>query len=207
VAIEPPDLRTRVNLLWNLANRAAENNLPDPDALREIAGRVPGNVRLLEGALTRVIALASVFSEPIDRALVQRALGSGDGSRAVKPAMGAVIAPSVAAIQESVCSVLGVAPDQLRSSSRIPRVSRARQLSMYLAREMTPLSLAQIAREFNRDHSTVIHSIRAVEGRLEPGSETLKDLHNARRSLAGYVEEGEQGEDSLHHRSSSQHDH
>ena len=157
---------------------------------------MPGNVRLLEGALTRVIALASVFSEPIDRSLVRKALsepGAGEGESKKVPGKSAVIAPSVAAIQESVCSVLGVAPEQLRSSSRIPRVSRARQLSMYLAREMTPLSLTQIAREFGRDHSTVIASIRAVEGRLEPGSETLDDLHNARRSLAGYVDYGSGG--------------
>ena len=191
VAIEPPDLRTRVNLLWHLAPKAAGENLPDPDALREIAGRVPGNVRLLEGALTRVIALASVFSEPIDRSLVRKALSEPgpEGESKNRAGKSAVIAPSVAAIQESVCSVLGVAPEQLRSSSRIPRVSRARQLAMYLAREMTPLSLTQIAREFGRDHSTVIHSIRAVEGRLEPGSETFEDLHNVRRSLAGYVDD------------------
>ena len=63
---------------------------------------------------------------------------------------------------------------------------------------MTPLSLAQIAREFDRDHSTVIHSIRAVEGRLEPGSETSTAMHEVRRSLAGYVDEKSKGDETLH---------
>ena len=64
VELEPPDLRTRIALLWRMAARSAPE-LPDPAALREIAGRVPGNVRLLEGAMTRVVAMSSVLSEPI----------------------------------------------------------------------------------------------------------------------------------------------
>lgn len=205
VAIEPPDLRTRINLLWRLAADAGSDNLPEPDALREIAGRVSGNVRLLEGALTRVLALGSVFSEPIDRSLVNRAL---DPSQAApkKAAAKAIMAPSVAAIQESVGSVLGVEISAMCSASRIPRVARARQLAMYLAREMTPLSLTQIAREFDRDHSTVIHSVRAVEGRLEPGSDTAEAIHNVRRSLGGYVGGSHKGDDPLHPGPSSQQD-
>ena len=68
-------------------------------------------------------------------------------------------APSVAAIQEAVSSVLGVPREELLSTRRTPRVARARQLAMYLTRELTSLSLAQIAREFDRDHSTVLHAI------------------------------------------------
>ena len=54
---------------------------------------------------------------------------------------------------------------------------------MYLSREMTTLSLAQIARDFDRDHSTVIHAIRTVSKRLEPGSETAEAVHKVRRTL------------------------
>ena len=62
---------------------------------------------------------------------------------------------------------------------------RGRQLGMYLTRELTSLSLAGIARAFNRDHSTVIHAIRSVEGRLEPGSDTALVVHRIRHDLEG----------------------
>ena len=70
------------------------------------------------------------------------------------------------AIQDAVCSVLGISQQAtaLRLSAR-SEVSRARQLAMYLARELTALSLAEIAREFDRDHTTVLHAIRAVSSR------------------------------------------
>jgi chromosomal replication initiator protein len=54
---------------------------------------------------------------------------------------------------------------------------------MYLARELTPLSLAEVARAFDRDHTTVLHATRAVAERLEPGSETAESLHRARLEL------------------------
>jgi chromosomal replication initiator protein len=179
VEIDPPDLRTRVALLWRFASDAVDQ-LPDPDALREIATRVPGNVRRLEGALTRVLAVSSVFGEPLAGGAVRRALPAGPADQAP----GAVSAPTVAAIQEAVISVLGVTRVELLSATRTPRVARARQLAMYLARELTPLSLAQIAREFDRDHSTVIHAVRAVEGRNEPGSDTAGDINRVRGLLS-----------------------
>jgi Bacterial dnaA protein helix-turn-helix len=58
---------------------------------------------------------------------------------------------------------------------------------MFLARELTPLSLAQIAREFDRDHSTVLHALRVVEQRNEPGSDLAGDIHSVRAAL-GKVE-------------------
>ncbi len=180
VAIEPPDLRMRIALLWRFASDAVDQ-LPDPDVLREIATRAPGNVRRLEGALTRVLAVSSVFGEPLASAAVSRALNrdapltnAGDSS---------VIAPTIDAIQSAVASVLGLSRDELLAQNRTPRISRARQLAMYLARELTPLSLAQIARDFSRDHSTVIYAIRAVEQRNEPGSATAGDIHSVRLAL------------------------
>jgi chromosomal replication initiator protein len=175
--LEPPDLRTRIALLWRMAARSAPE-LPDPAALETIADRVPTNVRLLEGAMTRVVAMSSVLSEPITRPLVDRALeprGELD-----PPAAGA---PTVTAIQEAVAAVLDVPRSELLSARRTPRVARARQLAMYLSRELTSLSLAQIAREFDRDHSTVLHAIRTVSTRLEPGSETSDAIHRVRESL------------------------
>ena len=181
VPIEPPDLRTRIALLWRFAG-AAVDQLPDPEALRDIAARAPGNVRLLEGALTRVLAFSSVFGEPlasgaIDRALTRTTLAPGAGGENV------VVAPGVEAIQDAVASVLGLARAEMLSPSRTPRVARARQLAMFLCRELTPLPLAQIARAFDRDHSTVIHALRVVAERNEPGSETAGHIHNVRVAL------------------------
>jgi chromosomal replication initiator protein len=196
VGIEPPDLRTRVTLLWRIAADASPE-LDDPDVLREIAARASGNVRLLKGAMTRVVAIASVFSEPISERLVRRAL---ELSPEAPESPAGVRVPSIVAIQEAVSGTLGIPREELLSSRRTPQVARARQLAMYLTRELTPLSLAQIAREFNRDHSTVLHAIRSVSQRLEPGSETADAIHRVRRNLGVTNPDRPIDQSSSHHR-------
>jgi chromosomal replication initiator protein len=184
--IEPPDLRTRIAVLWRLASdRSAE--LPEPAVLREIATRVPGNVRLLEGAMTRVLAVSSLLSEPLSAPVVRRALDRSAEQRAdhARAAM-----PTLERIQSAVCEVCELRREDLLSSRRSTKVSHARQLAMYLARELTPLSLSEIARSFDRDHSTVIHALRAVEARLEPGSETAERIHKVRADLGTPTDPG-----------------
>jgi chromosomal replication initiator protein len=176
VELDPPDLRTRIALLWKLAS-AGERELADPSVLHEIAARVPGNVRVLEGAMTRVLAVASLLSEPLSMPVVQRALGPD------RPAPASAGQPTLEAIQEAVCVVHGLTRADLLSRRRSAPVARARQQAMYLARELTPLSLAEVARAFDRDHTTVLHATRAVAERLEPGSETAESLHRARLEL------------------------
>jgi chromosomal replication initiator protein len=166
--------------LWRFASDAVDG-LPEPEVLREIADRAPGNVRRLEGALTRVLAVSSVYSEPLAGGAIDRALGSK--SDKTKPAQGSVVAPSVSAIQDAASSVLGISRADLLSAKRTPAVARARHLAMFLARELTPLSLSQIAREFDRDHSTVIHAIRSVGDKNEPGSAIAGDIHSVRAVL------------------------
>ena len=185
VAIEEPDLRTRIAVLWRLASdRAGE--LPEPAVLNEIAARVPGNVRVLEGAMTRVLAHSSLLREPLSTAIVRRALG--DSATPVAPAT----APTLREIQDAVCKVEGVARDELLSPRRSPRIARARQLAMYMARELTPMTLAEIARGFDRDHTTVIHGLRAVDERLVPGSPTLESIHRVHIALGTGAAEGDE---------------
>lgn len=179
VELEPPDLRTRVALVWRLA-ADAQPRIDDAEVLQEIARRVPDNVRVLEGAMTRVLAMASLLSEPLSIPIVQRALG---GSSEVPARRAAPEQPSLEAIQRAVCAVHGLSVEELLSKSRSPRVARARQLAMYLARELTSLSLTEIARAFDRDHTTVLHAVRAVSSRLEPGSETAAAIHKVRLEL------------------------
>jgi chromosomal replication initiator protein len=178
VRLDPPDLRTRIALLWRIASASALE-LPDPAALRAIAARTPANVRLLEGAMTRVLAVASMLGEPLTPPLVDRALGR-EAAEAGRSRHGA---PSLTAIQDAVCAVLGIERSELLSARRTPRVAQARQLAMYLARDLTSSSLAEIARAFDRDHTTVLHAVRAVEGRLEPGSDTESHVNRVRLTL------------------------
>ncbi len=178
VELEAPDLRTRTAVLWRIASDS-HPDLPDPTVLQEIASAVPDNLRVLEGAMTRVMAMGSLLSEPITPPLVRRALGRGDG---VPPPAGAT-PPTLAAIQDAVCAVSGLTRAELLSPQRSPRVSHSRQLAMYMARELTPLSLTQIARAFDRDHTTVMHAIRSVSARLEPGSETAAAIHTIHSTL------------------------
>jgi len=195
VELEPPDLRTRVALLWRFASDAIDQ-LPEPEVLRDIANRSTGNVRRLEGALTRVLAVSSVYDEPLAAGAVSRALGQIQAQAPSEP--GVVVAPSVAAIQDAVASVMGISHADLLSAKRTPRIARARHLAMFLARELTPLSLVQIAREFNRDHSTVIHAIRAVGERNEPGSATAGDINSVRAMLGESTPPSDGGDGEAH---------
>ncbi|MFL5869571.1 MAG: chromosomal replication initiator protein DnaA [Solirubrobacterales bacterium] len=177
--LDPPDVRTRIAVLWRFASdRAAE--LPDPAVLQEIAARVPGNVRVLEGAMTRVLAVSSLLSEPLSPPVVSRALDRSAHDRA---ASARTASPSLTEIQDAVCAVCGLSREELLSQRRSAKVSHARQLAMYLGRELTSMSLAEIARAFDRDHTTVLHALRAVDGRLEPESETAHQIHRVRLDL------------------------
>jgi chromosomal replication initiator protein len=178
VEIEPPDLRTRIAVLGRLAaDRVGE--LPEPAVLAAIADRVPGNVRVLEGAMTRVLALSSLLREPLSTAIVDRALtGPAAAARLAAPR-----SITLEQIQDAVCSVQGLDRAELLSPRRSTKVARARQLAMYVARELTALSLAEIARGFERDHTTVLHAVRVVGERLEPGSETSTAIHTVHRAL------------------------
>ncbi|HEY7151210.1 MAG TPA: chromosomal replication initiator protein DnaA [Solirubrobacterales bacterium] len=173
-----PDLRTRTTLLWRIA-AGGPIELPDPGAIREIASLAAGNVRQLEGAMTRVIALSSVLGEPVTAELVHKALADRKPGREAGGQLGAD-APSLEAIQEATCAVFELSRADLLSPKRTSRVTQARQLAIYLARDLTSLSLAQIARGFNRDHSTVLYATRAVSSRLEVNSETTISLERIR---------------------------
>ena len=153
--VGPPDLSTRLIFLANLVRERSEPVAPD--ALRAIASRAVSNLRMLEGALTRVIALSSLTASQITPEAVERALPGGE-SHAAR------VAVTVEEIQTTVAERLGVSLEALRSPARNAPVVRARQVAMYLTREMTDLSLPATAAAFNRrDHTTVIHALRRVE--------------------------------------------
>ncbi|HSJ18304.1 MAG TPA: chromosomal replication initiator protein DnaA [Solirubrobacterales bacterium] len=184
VELTEPDMPTRLTVLGRLAD-TTPIEFDSPATLREIAAHCPANVRQLEGALTRVIALASITNRAPTPKLVTEALRD---SRHAAPERSSSSRdpdrPSVTAIQDAVCAVLELSREELMSSSRTTAVTRGRHVAMYLARELTALSLADIARSFDRDHSTVLHAVRRIESELRPDSTLHHELNQARAMLS-----------------------
>jgi chromosomal replication initiator protein len=178
VPLEPPDLATRLVFLGNLA-REQSQPLP-PDALRALASKASSNLRILKGALTRIVAISSLTSSAVTTASVENALPA-DTLTPPPPRH-----PDPRQVQEAVAARLDLSVDDLLSPSRRSQVARARQVAMYLTRELTDLSLPAIAEAFNRrDHTTVLHAIRRVERTaLEDASlsRTLEELTARLRS-------------------------
>jgi chromosomal replication initiator protein len=172
VPLEPPDLATRLVFLGNLS-REQSQPVP-PDALRALASKTSPNLRVLKGALTRVVAISSLTSSAVTTAAVENTLPA---ETIAPPARTRLDARQV---QEAVAARLDFSVDDLLSPSRTARIARARQLAMYLTRELTDLSLPAIAQAFNRrDHTTVLHAIRRVErSAIEDAtvSRTLEEL-------------------------------
>jgi chromosomal replication initiator protein len=177
VEISQPDLPTRLALLWRMVSERPID-LVDPSALATLARGAPTNVRGLEGAMTRVAALGSLLREPLTESLVGRALQRApELARAERPR------PTIAAVQEAVAASFGVTRGELLSSARTARIARARQVAMYLSRELVGSSMPLIGKAFNRDHTTVLHAIRTVQARNEPGSDVAVAIHRASEQL------------------------
>jgi len=167
--IERPDRATRVAVL---RKRAAFDGLAVGDAaLDVIADSVTTNIRALEGALIRVVAVASLERRTLDAELVAEVLARQGLAPAV--AHGA----TVAAVQDAVAGHFALGTSALLSRSRDPRTTWARQVAMYLARELTDHSLPHIGREFGgRDHTTVLHACRRVAARIAVDATALADI-------------------------------
>jgi chromosomal replication initiator protein len=166
-ALERPDLRTRLTFLRRLSK---ESKLDDaePAALATIAERATPNIRLLHGALTRVTAFSSLMASPITNRLVDQVL---PGGRPLRPAS----QPTLDEIQDAVCDQLDVDRDEVLSTTRVADVVRARQIAMYLSRQLTDASLSTIARAFKRrDHTTVLHAIRKIKKQAFDDPSTLE---------------------------------
>jgi chromosomal replication initiator protein len=178
VPVEPPNLATRLTVLRHLVEEAGIE-ITDSGALSELAGRIDANVRQLHGALTRVIAHASLLAKPLSSELIAEVI-----PRSTRSAQ----AGSVEEIQQQVAERFGISRAELIGTSRAATPLRARQVAIYLTRELTDLSLPQIGRLYGgRDHSTVLNSLRRVEARLgedEALSEKVAELRTAIHSPA-----------------------
>jgi chromosomal replication initiator protein len=145
--------------------------------LAEIAGHVTSSVRALEGALIRVVAYASLRGEEPTPELARRVLTNLYGERPAQPS-------SLDAIQAAAAAALDVPTEALLAHDRRPRVSLARQVAMYLARELTDQSLPAIGRHFGgRNHSTVLHAHRRIAADLGKRQDTTGAVDRARSEL------------------------
>ncbi len=153
--IQPPDLETRLAILRNKAER---DHSPVPaDTLEFIASRITTNIRELEGALIRVTAYASLNHVPISTHMAEGLLGDLLTDSYVKPRTDDEMLNEIAII-------LGHSVDALRGKSRQRPLVTARQMAMYVFRELTDLSYPAIARLFGgRDHTTVIHAVDKIQ--------------------------------------------
>ena len=153
--IQPPDLETRLAILRNKAER---DHSPVPaDTLEFIASRITTNIRELEGALIRVTAYASLNQVPISNHMAEGLLGDLLTDSYVKPRTDDEMLNEIAII-------LGHSVDALRGKSRQRPLVTARQMAMYVFRELTDLSYPAIARLFGgRDHTTVIHAVDKIQ--------------------------------------------
>ena len=174
MAIEPPDLETRVAILMDKASRASLN-LP-PEAAFFIAQRIRSNVRELEGALKRVIASANFTKCEINVDLVKESLKDllALQDRQV----------SLSNIQRTVAEYYKIRLADLSSRRRNRSVARPRQVAMALAKELTNYSLPEIGDSFGgRDHTTVLHACRKIKELRETSSDMQEDYKNLLRLL------------------------
>ncbi len=152
--VQPPDLETRIAILRK--KTIQERLVAPPEVLEYIASKISSNIRELEGALIRVTAFASLNRQPVDLAITEVVL---------KDLLPSDTGPEITAAQimAATAQYFGVTVDDLCGSSRSRVLVTARQIAMYLCRELTDLSLPKIGQAFGgRDHTTVMHADRKI---------------------------------------------
>lgn len=152
--VQPPDLETRIAILRKKS--VQERLVAPPEVLEFIASKISSNIRELEGALIRVTAFASLNRQPVDLAITEIVL---------KDLFPSESGPEITAAQimAAAASYFGVTVEELCGSSRSRVLVTARQIAMYLCRELTDLSLPKIGQAFGgRDHTTVMHADRKI---------------------------------------------
>ncbi|MDN3638001.1 chromosomal replication initiator protein DnaA [Simiduia curdlanivorans] len=174
VAVEPPELETRVAILMKKATQQ-HVDLPH-DAAFFIAQRIRSNVRELEGALKRVIANANFTGRPIDVELVRESLKDLLALQDKQV--------SIDNIQRVVAEYYKIKVSDLHSKRRSRSVARPRQVAMSLAKELTNHSLPEIGEAFGgRDHTTVLHACRKIKSLQEESADIREDTKNLHRLL------------------------
>lgn len=172
--VQPPDLETRIAIL---RKKSADDRIELPqDVVEFIAANVTSNIRELEGCLISLLAKASLEERDVDVNLAREVL---------RVVVGDIKSPiTIEAIQRTVCEYFNIPEDLIRAKTRKQEVVNARQVAMYIAKELTNCSLKTIGLHFGgRDHSTVIHAYQSVEDQMRLDSKYLTNVTQIRRRL------------------------
>ena len=163
--VQPPDYETRMAII---KNKATSLGLALPDEVcNYIANNVTSNVRQIEGTVKKILAYRDLNNMPLDLPNVSRAIDDmfkNEGSALPTPSL----------IITQVCKFYSLDEATLRGTLRNKATVEARQVAIYLIRKLTNLSTTEIGEEFNKDHTTMMHSIKKVEQALDSGDESLK---------------------------------
>ncbi|GHJ40258.1 chromosomal replication initiator protein DnaA [Streptomyces sp. TS71-3] len=178
--VQPPELETRIAILRKKAVQE-QLNAP-PEVLEFIASRISRNIRELEGALIRITAFASLNRQPVDLGLTEIVLkdlipGGEDASPEI----------TTTAIMAATADYFGLTVEDLCGSSRSRVLVTARQIAMYLCRELTDLSLPKIGAQFGgRDHTTVMHADRKIRALMAE----RRSIYNQVTELTNRIKNG-----------------
>lgn len=178
--VQPPELETRIAILRKKAVQE-QLNAP-PEVLEFIASRISRNIRELEGALIRVTAFASLNRQPVDLGLTEIVLkdlipGGEDSTPEI----------TAPAIMAATADYFGLTVEDLCGSSRGRQLVTARQIAMYLCRELTDLSLPKIGAQFGgRDHTTVMHADRKIRALMAE----RRSIYNQVTELTNRIKNG-----------------
>lgn len=178
VDISRPDLETRIAILRKQVKWEGYH-IAEPEVLEWIAGRVTANIRELYGALTRAVSYASIRGADVTLDLAKEALRDILPKPYAHPV-------TVEMVQAEVARQFGLHVNDLRGNRRTQDVAYARQLAMYLARELTEASLPQIGERFGgRHHTTVLYAVDKIERQLKDGHD--RQLHDLVQLISARV--------------------
>jgi len=181
VDVHPTDYELRLGILQSKQESQARYNSTvevSPGVLEFMAQRISSNVRVLEGALTRLYAFGSLVGRPVTLEMAQESLS--DILRATDRKV------TIDEIIRKVTDHYGVNLTDMLSARRTRSIARPRQVAMYLSKKLTSKSLPEIGRRFGkRDHTTVIHAVKKIEELQSIDNQIAKDIEVLRRTLEG----------------------
>lgn len=172
-----PDIETRIAILRN--KNEQENFQISDEVIDYIAENVDSNIRELEGALLRVVAFSNLTGKTVDLQMAKNVL------RSILDQKKKIVIDSNR-IKNIISDHYGVSVEDLDSKKRPKDIAYARQVAMYLCREMTDMSLPKIGSDFGgRDHTTVIHAVDKISSEIKADSATKKTIQDLKRKVKG----------------------
>ena len=172
--IQRPDSETRMAIIKNKSIRMGME-LPDY-IIQLIAENITANVRQIEGTVNKIMAYQDLIGDSVDKNTVIRAVKDIFKEKSD-------FLPTPEIIIDEVCKFYNLDPASIRGPGRLKDLTLARQVAMYLIREMVDISLQDIGKEFNRDHSTVVHALGRIEKVLKSDSEMGEIIKDITRNI------------------------